>query len=69
MPIPTRPYTDYLQKDEIITAAEFLRRRESGELSPGQGQYVAGGPGVPMFGGFRVPLKVPRYRVDVGSIF
>lgn len=60
-------YDTFLEKEEFVTAEEFLRRRERGEVQPGDARYVPHVPGGPQFGGFMVKLKTPRYRVDVPS--
>ena len=51
----------FLQKEEYISASEFLRRREAGEISPLDVEIVAPSSQLP-FGGFKVKLKEPRYR-------
>ena len=50
-----------------MTAEEFLRRRERGEVQPGDARYVPHVPGGPDFGGFMIKLKKPRYRVMIDN--
>ena len=53
-----------LETEEFVTAEEFLRRRERGEINPAEVRYVFDQPGEP-FGGFRIKLKQPRYKVNI----
>ena len=48
-----------LETEEFVTAEEFLRRREHGEITPADVRYVPQYPGTP-FGGFMIKLKTPR---------
>lgn len=60
-------YDTFLEREEFVTAEEYLRRRERGEVSPGDARYVPRVPGGPDFGGFMIKLKKPRYRVTIGD--
>ena len=55
-----------LETEEFVTAEEFLRRREHGEITPADVRYVPQYPGTP-FGGFMIKLKPPRYKVDINQ--
>ena len=52
-----------LETEEFITAEEYMRRRERGEINPAEVRYAAGDPESGYIGGFWVKLKQPRYRV------
>ena len=54
-----------LETDEFITAEEYMRRRERGEINPREVTYASGDPDTGYVGGFLVKLKQPRYRVNV----
>lgn len=54
-----------LETEEFITAEEYLRRRECGEIDPSEVRYASGDPDTGYVGGFIVKLKRPRYRVNV----
>ena len=53
-----------LETEEFVTAEEYLRRRERGEIHPSDVRYVSQYPGYP-FGGFMIRLKCPRYKVNL----
>jgi len=53
-----------LETEEFITAEEYMRRREAGEINPADVRYVSNYPGN-QFGGFMIKLKLPRYKVNV----
>ncbi|WP_419492535.1 hypothetical protein [Desulfovibrio sp.] len=53
-----------LEMEEFVTAEEFIRRRERGEINPADVRYVPYYPGQ-KFGGFMIKLKQPRYKVDI----
>ena len=55
-----------LETEEFVTAEEYLRRRERGEIHPSDVRYVSQYPGYP-FGGFMIKLKTPRYKVDINQ--
>lgn len=59
-------FNTVVETEEFITAEEFLRRRENGEINPADVRYVpdSGREDEP-FGGFMVRLRTPRYRVDI----
>ena len=61
------PLDTFLETEEFISAEEFLRRRERGEINPSDVRYISHIPGGPEFGGFMVKLKQPRYRVAVSG--
>ena len=54
-----------METEEFITAEEYLRRRENGEINPSEVRYADGDPGSGYIGGFWVKLKQPRYRVSI----
>ena len=53
-----------LETEEFITAEEYMRPRERGEINPADVRYVPNYPGS-QFGGFMIKLKRPRYKVNV----
>ena len=55
-------YDMFLETEEFITAEEYLRRRESGEIDPQKTRIVPPSIGTGSFGGFMVKLDTPRYR-------
>ena len=57
-----------LETEEFITAEEYMRRREAGEINPSEVRYAQGNPESGYVGGFWVKLKTPRYRVAVKSV-
>lgn len=56
-------YDAYLEREEFITADEYLRRYERGEIDPKRTRIVPATLGKGDFGGFMVELETPRYRV------
>lgn len=53
-----------LETEEFVTAEEYLRRRERGEIAPSDVRIVAPSMDTGNLGGFMVKLKTPRYRVQ-----
>lgn len=53
-----------LETEEFITAEEYMRRRDRGEINPAEVRYVFDRPDAP-FGGFMVKLRQPRYKVAI----
>jgi hypothetical protein len=51
----------FLEKEEFITAAEYVRRVENGTINPADVKIVAPCAEHP-WGGFKVRLKTPRYK-------
>ena len=58
----TQEYDAVLTTEEIISPEEFLKRRKAGEISPEKVKISTPSAGFP-FGGFRVELAAPVYRV------
>ena len=56
-----------LETEEFVTAEEYLRRREDGEINPANVRYVLPRSGENDFGGFMIKLKQPRYRTAFSS--
>ena len=56
-------YDAVLETEEYISADEYLRRRERGEIDPRKVRYALQSPDGKEFGGFWVKLPTPRYRV------
>ena len=54
-----------LEKEEYISAEEYLRRREAGEITPADVRIVPADIRTRSFGGFVVKLKTPRYKVSL----
>lgn len=61
--MPNSTFDTYLKTEEFITAEEYLRRRERGEINPNDVRIVLADMEKGTFGGFRVKLKTPEYRV------
>ena len=57
-----------LETEEFITAEEYMRRREAGEINPANVRYAQGNPETGYVGGFWVKLKAPRYKVAVRDV-
>ena len=55
-------YDAFLETEEFITAEEYLRRRERGEIDPLKIRIVPPDIKTGSFGGFMVKLDAPRYR-------
>jgi hypothetical protein len=55
-------YETILEKEEFITAEEYLRRHERGEIDPMKTRIVPPDIDTGREGGFMVQLEVPRYR-------
>jgi len=60
-------YDTCVETEEFITAEEFLRRREHGEIDPKKTRIVPPDINSGSFGGFAVKLDVPRYRPAFGE--
>lgn len=58
----------YLETEEFVTADEFLRRRERGEVNPADVRIAPPDFQRGTFGGFYVKLKNPRYQVKIEGI-
>ncbi len=57
-----------LEREETITAQEYLRRRERGEIDPKDVTILHPVLGAPLSpDAFRVKLKRPRYKLPLGS--
>lgn len=56
-----------LQRDEIISAEEYLKRKESGKINPSKVSIVPPRIGSNSFGEFKVKLDVPEYRVKFAT--
>jgi hypothetical protein len=56
-------YDTFLEQEEFITAAEYLRRRKRGEINPMHVRVVLPDLKTGNFGGFAVRLETPRYRI------
>lgn len=61
-------YDTFLETEEFITAGEYLKRRERGEIAPKNVRIVPADLNTGSFGGFMVKLKTPRYKVDIPFI-
>lgn len=59
----------FLETEEFISAEEYLKRRESGEINPASVRIVPADMNTGNFGGFKVKLPVPRYRVTIDTPF
>lgn len=57
----------FLEKEEFVTAEEYLRRRERGEIDPADVRYANANLSTGDFGGFIIKLKQPRYRADFSN--
>ena len=55
-------YDAYVETEEFITAEEYLRRRETGQINLQKTRIVPPDMNTGSFGGFVVKLDVPRYR-------
>jgi hypothetical protein len=60
--MPTQTYDTFFEKEELITAEEYLRRRERGEIEPGTVRIAPPDLSTGSLGGFIVKLKTPRYK-------
>lgn len=66
MNVSSSIFDTVVETEEFLTAEEFLRRRERGEINPEDVRYVLdSGREEEPFGGFMVRLPVPRYTVDL----
>ena len=66
MNVSSSIFDTIVETEEFLTAEEFLRRRERGEINPDDVRYVFdSGREEEPFGGFMVRLSVPRYTVDL----
>ncbi len=63
MPYPS--YDTVLETEEFITAEEYVKRRERGEIDPKDVRIVPADINTGSFGGFMVKLKIPRYRAPI----
>ena len=52
----------FLETEEFITAEEYLKRRERGEINPADVRIVQADMSTGSLGGFMVKLKTPRYK-------
>lgn len=57
-------YDAYLVTEEFITAEEYLKRRERGEITPSDVRIVQPDIRTGQLGGFMVKLKQPVYKTD-----
>lgn len=57
----------FLEKEEVITPEEYLTRREKGSIKPENVTIIPADMETGSFGGFKVKLDVPRYRVSFNS--
>jgi len=55
-------YDMILETEEFITADEYLRRREKGEIDPRKIRIAPPAFDTDSFGGFAVKLDLPRYK-------
>ncbi|MDL2267180.1 hypothetical protein LJC46_04235 [Desulfovibrio sp. OttesenSCG-928-G15] len=55
-------YDMVLQTEEVISAEEYLRRRERGEITPAEVRIIPADMATGSLGGFAVKLKEPKYR-------
>jgi len=62
----TEEYDAVVTTEETISAEEFLKRRKAGEISPERVKIALPRPGLP-FGGFKVKLDIPIYKVPFGK--
>lgn len=58
-------YDTVLETEEFITAEEYLKRRERGEIDSKDVRIVPADINTGSFGGFMVKLKTPRYKVTI----
>jgi hypothetical protein len=58
-------YETFLEKEEFITAEEYLRRRALGEIASENVRIVSPDIKTGSLGGFLVKLETPRYRVQL----
>lgn len=58
-------YDTVLETEEFITAEEYVKRRERGEIDPKEVRIVPADISAGSFGGFMVKLKTPRYRATI----
>lgn len=58
----------FLETEEFITAEEYLKRRERGEINPANVRIVPANLETGSFGGFIVKLDKPRYRARLAPI-
>ena len=59
----TQEYDAVLITEELITSKEFLKRREEGNISHDKVEIALPSSALP-FGGFRVKLDTPYYKVS-----
>lgn len=58
-------YHDMVREDEeVITAGEYLKRRNRNEIDPSEVTIIPPDLRSKRPGAFRVKLKTPRYRLD-----
>ncbi len=58
----------FLETEEFITAEEYLKRRERGEINPANVRIAPANLETGSFGGFIVKLDKPRYRTKLAPI-
>jgi len=56
-------YDAYLETEEVISAEEYLRRREAGEIDSQKTRIALPDIHTGSFGGFVVRLDKPRFQV------
>lgn len=61
----TPSYDTFLETEEFITAEEYLKRRERGEINPLDVRIAQADMNTGSLGGFMVKLKNPRYKVAI----
>lgn len=62
-------YDSVLETEEYLTAEEYLKRRERGEIDPAKIRYATHDPKTGASGGFWLKLDRPRYKTELQQIF
>lgn len=62
-------YDSVLETEEYLTAEEYLKRRERGEIDPAKIRYATHDPKTGASGGFWLKLDRPRYKTELQPLF